>query len=219
MSAKKRNGVKIFVASTVYNFQLDLDKIYELLDNLGYDVMMSHKGTLPLDSNLTNLDICVGSVEQCDIFLGLIRPDYGSGVLEKDGLSITHQEFRKAFDRKIPRFVLADYRVVFTRALFKDSYIVDNFTKKTIQFENISFENSKVMDTRCLVLYEEAIQHRVKPFSKRIGNWVQEYKDINDITLHIQSQFEYPERIKELIKKANTIIVEEQAGESKKDKK
>ncbi|MGJ1518500.1 DUF4062 domain-containing protein [Sphingobacterium siyangense] len=221
MSVNKRNGIKIFVASTVYNFQLDLDRIYELLDNLGYDVMMSHKGTLPLDSSLTNLDICVGSVEQCDVFLGLIRPDYGSGVLEKDGLSITHQEFRKAFDRKIPRFVLADYRVVFTRALFKDSYIVDNFTKKPIHFENISFENSKVMDTRCLVLYEEAIQNRVKPFSKRIGNWVQEYKDINDITLHLQSQFEYPQRIKELIKKANIIEKGEESivEESKKDKK
>lgn len=74
------------------------------------------------------------------------------------------------------------------------------------------------MDTRCLVLYEEAIQNRVKPFSKRIGNWVQEYKDIHDITLHLESQFQYPERIKELIRKAE-IINKEEIEEFKKDKK
>lgn len=217
MSLKKRNNIKVFVASTVYNFQLNLDKVYELLDDLGYDVMMSHKGTLPLDSTKGNLNICLGSVDECDVFLGFIRPDYGSGVLEKDGLSITHQEFRKAFELKIPRFVLADYRVVFTRSLFKDSYIIDNYSKKKIDFRNIAFENTDVMDTRSLALYNEAIQSHVKEPSKRVGNWVQEYQNLNDMILHLESQFKYPERIVELKKKAKHIYDEEELKSLKKD--
>ncbi|MGE8427998.1 MAG: DUF4062 domain-containing protein [Sphingobacterium sp.] len=218
MSLEKRNNIKVFVASTVYNFQSDLERIYELLDNLGYEVIMSHKGTVPLDSSLSNLDVCLEGVNQCDVFLGIIRPDYGSGVLEKDGLSITHQEFRKACERKIPRFVLADHRVVFTRSLFKDSYFVDNYTQKQVRFENISFENSKVMDTRCLVLYDEAIQNHIRPASRRVGNWVYEYSSLNDILLHLDTQFRHPERLMEQIKNAQS-SVEENEEEPKSDKK
>ncbi len=119
-----RNHIKVFVASTVYNFQYQLDKIYELLDGLGYDVLMSHKGSILLDSNESNLNNCINGVEECDVFVGLIRPDYGSGVLKEGDKSITHYEFETACKRNIPRFILADYRVVFTRELFKGSFLI-----------------------------------------------------------------------------------------------
>jgi hypothetical protein len=117
-----RNHIKVFIASTIYNFEYQLQKIYELIDGFGYDVCMSHKGTILLDSTKSNLENCTNGVEECDVFLGFIRPDYGSGVLEKGGKSIIHFEFETAYKRNIPRFILADYRVVFTRALFKDSF-------------------------------------------------------------------------------------------------
>ena len=53
--AAERNHIKVFVASTVYNFQSDLDRIYNLLDGYGYDVLMSHKGTIPFDFPLSPL--------------------------------------------------------------------------------------------------------------------------------------------------------------------
>jgi len=87
-----RNHIKVFVASTVYNFEYQLDKVYELLDNYGYDVLMSHKGTILLDSAESNLTNCLKGVEECDVFIGFIRPDYGSGVLEKDTKSIVHRK-------------------------------------------------------------------------------------------------------------------------------
>lgn len=194
----KRNNIKVFVASTVYNFQSNLDRIYNLLDGFGYDVLMSHKGTIPLDSSKSAAKICTDGVEICDIFLGFIRPDYGSSVLEKGGDSITHMEFKTAMKRDVPRFVLCDYRVTFTRSLFKDSYIIENSTQKKINFENIAFQN-KVMDTRCVVMYNEAIKDKERPASKRTGNWVQEYYDYDAIKMHLESQFKYPERIQKLI--------------------
>lgn len=197
--SSKRNHIKVFVASTVYNFEYQLQQIYELLEGFGYDVLMSHKGTILLDSQQSNLQNCLDGVNECDVFVGFIRPDYGSGVLDRDGLSITHQEFIRATERNIPRFVLADYRVVFTRALFKDSYIIENMTSRRIDFDKISFENNKVMDTRCIRMYNEAIKDKERPASRRIGNWVQEYLNFDEIRKHLDSQFKYPERIQKLI--------------------
>ncbi len=42
---KERNHIKVFVSSTVYDFESQLDMVYSKLDVYGYDVMMSHKGT------------------------------------------------------------------------------------------------------------------------------------------------------------------------------
>lgn len=198
MSAK-RNHIKVFVASTVYNFEYVLRQVYELLDSYGYDVCMSHMGTILLDSSKSNLDNCINAVNECDVFIGFIRPDYGSGVLEKGGKSITHFEFETAYQREIPRFVLADYRVVFTRSLFRDSFVVEDSSAKRIDFDQISFENNKVMDTRCIRMYNEAIKDKEKPASKRTGNWVQEYISYDDIKMHLESQFKYPARIQKLI--------------------
>jgi hypothetical protein len=133
----KRNHIRVFVASTVYNFEHILKQVYELLDSYGYDVCMSHMGTILLDSSQSNLDNCVNAVNECDIFVGFIRPNYGSGVLEKDGKSITHFEFETAFVRNIPRFVLADYRVVFTRAFTGSISISDN-SGKTIAIKQLN---------------------------------------------------------------------------------
>lgn len=196
-----RNHIKVFVASTVYNFEYQLNAIYSYLDNLGYDVLMSHKGTILLDSKESNFKNCTNGVNECDVFIGLIRPDYGSGVLEEEGKSILHMEFETAYKRDIPRFVLADHRIVFTRSLFKESLFIEDKTSQKIDFDKISFENNKVLDTRSIRMYNVAIKDKEKPASKRKGNWVQEYANLGDILLHLESQFRYPERINKLIKR------------------
>jgi len=196
-----RNHIKVFVASTVYNFQYELNAIYTYLDNLGYDIYMSHKGTILLDSKESNLKNCANGVDECDVFVGFIRPDYGSGVLEDGGKSILHLEFETAYKRDIPRFVMADHRVVFTRSLFKGSFFIEDKTSKKIDFDKISFESSRVLDTRTIRMYNFAIKDKEKPASKRKGNWVQEYVDLGDILLHLESQFRYPDRIRKLIEK------------------
>ena len=117
--SEKRNHIKVFVSSTVYDFETDLRRIFLTLDGFGYDVYMSKEGTIPLDSRLSNLINCVNGVEECDIFLGIVRPLIGSGVLEKGGRSITAQEFDKAIKPGIPRFVLADYRIEFAHKFLK----------------------------------------------------------------------------------------------------
>ena len=79
----------IMVSSTVYGIEELLDRIYTLLTEFGYEVWMSHKGTVPVFSNCSALENCIAATEKCDLFLGLITPHYGSGKDDK-GLSFTH---------------------------------------------------------------------------------------------------------------------------------
>ena len=204
--SEKRNHIKVFVSSTVYDFETDLRRIFLTLDGFGYDVYMSKEGTIPLDSRLSNLINCVNGVEECDIFLGIVRPLIGSGVLEKGGRSITAQEFDKAIELRIPRFVLADYRIEFADKFLKlmklslnsiplnrERTITDEKEgKKTILIPN------NIVHGECVEIYRLAIQNDIKP-ANRIGNWAQPYKDSEDIQRFIESQFKDVERIKSLI--------------------
>ncbi|MBR2882732.1 MAG: DUF4062 domain-containing protein [Prevotella sp.] len=204
--SEKRNHIKIFVSSTVYDFETDLRRIFLTLDGFGYDVYMSKEGTIPLNSRLSNLINCVNGVEECDIFLGIVRPLIGSGVLEKQGRSITAKEFDKAIEVGMPRFVLADYRIEFAHKFLKlmdcsiDS-IPLNKEKTSINSKGekvVELQPNNVVHGECVEIYRLAIQNQIKPVD-RIGNWAQPYKDGEDIQRFIESQFKDVERIKSWI--------------------
>lgn len=71
MKAKK---LKIMVSSTVYGIEELLERIFTLLVSFGYEVWMSHKGTMPVFSNQSALENCLEAVKKCDLFLGIISP-------------------------------------------------------------------------------------------------------------------------------------------------
>ena len=87
--AEKR-PLTLMVSSTVYGIEELLDRIYARLTAVGYEVCMSHKGTLPVTSTRSTFENYLHGVAQSDVFLGLITPLYGTGVAEKAGLSIAH---------------------------------------------------------------------------------------------------------------------------------
>ena len=97
--------LKLMVASTVYQFEDSLEQICAVLNGFGYEVWNSHIGTIPVDPTLSNLENCVSAVKNCDLFLGIVRSQYGSGVV--GDISITHAECREAVRLRIPRWFLA----------------------------------------------------------------------------------------------------------------
>ena len=205
--AVERNHIKVFVSSTVYDFEATLNRIFATLDSYGYDVYMSKAGTIPIDSRRSNLVNCVEAIDECDVFLGIIRPLVGSGVLKKGERSITAQEFDRAFELPMPRFVLADYRVAFAhdflRLVRQDlATIPDYYSKKETQADGSEVEVRKpnlTIHAEPVDLYRLAIQNHIRPAEDRIGNWAQPYKDEEDIMRFIEFQFKDVERIKVLI--------------------
>lgn len=205
--AVERNHIKVFVSSTVYDFESTLLKIFAQLDNYGYDVYMSKEGTIPLDSRKSNLINCVDAVRECDVFLGIIRPLVGSGVLKKGERSITAQEFDQAFSMPIPHFVLADYRVEFAHKFLNlMNQSLDDIPYYTEKKEANSEGNIEiirkpnlVVHAECVEMYRLAVQNHIRPASDRIGNWAQPYIDEKGILRFIEAQFKNVERIKAMI--------------------
>lgn len=197
----ERNNIKVFVSFTVYDFENTLDDIYTLLDTYGYDVLMSHKGTIPLDSHKSNLENCLEAVSKSDVFVGIIRPLRGSGVLERDGKSITEYEFEEAFKMNIPRFILVDRDVEFARRFLKCMNIpYDKIPYEVVKHkggQDVMVKN-EVLHSTSIGMYEMAIRSNLPPVA-RVGNWVQSYHNFDDIRMHLESQFQYVSWIKKLM--------------------
>lgn len=186
--SNSNSKLTVLVSSTVYGIEELLDRVYTLLTSYGYEVWMSHKGTVPVRSDRTAFENCRAAVEKCDLFLGIITPRYGSGQDSKkpDEPSITHQEMRRAIELKKPRWILAHDHVVFARGLLTNLGFKGKDGRKKLTLK----ARSILEDLRVLDLYEEAtIDAEDIPLADRDGNWVQKFNNTEDGSLFVGSQF------------------------------
>jgi len=182
---KDNKKLTVMVSSTVYGIEELLDRIYTLLTVFGYDVWMSHKGTVPVFSNLSAFENCLAAVDNCDLFLGLITPYYGSGKEEdKDQPSITHRELKRAIELNKPRWLLVHNHVDFARSLLKNLGYEGKAGRGKLSLE----KNRILDDLRVIDMYEEAILSE-RPMRDRQGNWVQKFRSDDDATLFATAQF------------------------------
>ena len=194
MARKTKKRKTIMVSSSVYGQEDLLNQIYASLTNLGYEVWMSHKGTIPINAQESSLDNCLRAVQNCDFFLGIITPIYGT-TKGKDGqISATHEEMRKAIELDKPRWFLVDEHVKFVRELFKKIHILKKTTKarKTRKYR---LERSKIiLDTKLfnlksIDLYEEVLQCNRTTSGQTEVKWVQPYSRVEEALLYVTSQF------------------------------
>lgn len=196
----------ILVSSTVYGIEELLERIYTVLTAFGYEVWMSHKGTPPVRSDHTAFDNCLKAVDECDLFLGIITPSYGSG---KDGsdISILHQEIKRAIKLDKPRWLLAHEQVTFARRLLNDlRYDTPQLRGKL----HLKDSAKSITDLRVIDMYEEAIRH-TEPMSERNGNWVQKFTTDEDALLFASAQFSRFQEVERFIKENLAVPAEVQA--------
>jgi hypothetical protein len=181
--------VRIMVSSVVLGYQDFLESIYVLLESFGYEVLMSHKGTIPIDPDSSAMSSCLEAVEQCDVFLGVILPRYGSGEEEGSEFSITHLEALKAIELNKPRWFLVHEHVATARQLLKP-YRDGKEGKKWKLKDGIDFKKTPILsDLRVLDFYELAMRHDIPRVKDRKGNWVQAYGEEDDARLFATAQF------------------------------
>ena len=176
--AQKKRKLKIMVGSTVYGFEDQLSQIVAQLQLLNYEVMNSHNGSIKVNPHLSNLDNCLAAVEECDLFLGIIRPYYGTGNI--DGTNITFAEIKKAIELKKPYWFLVHRDVVFARLLFDKMKRSDG--------AKIEIEPNKFFDQRTIAIYDYVIQNHVE-VKLRNGNWAQEFYRLDEMMTYIITQF------------------------------
>jgi hypothetical protein len=199
MAKKRRRQLTIMVSSTVYGIEELLDQVYALLGGFGYEVWMSHKGTVPVYPDQTALESCLTAVAKCDLFLSIITPRYGSGIVDGQ-LSITHQELLRSIELKRARWILAHDHVVFARALFR-KLGARNQQQRERMLETLGFADTESLkrmrereelvfdDVRVIDMYEAAIRHDLRVYQDRKGNWVQKFEEPDDVKLFATAQF------------------------------
>lgn len=184
----------VLVSSSVYGQESLLDQIYAVLSGYGYDVWMSHKGTIPLDSSKTAFANCIAAVEECNIVLGLINGRYGSGKEDAD-ISITHKEILKAIELGKTRFFAVHHDVIIARHLLRKFRLDENGVPHPPNY----FSLLPVLDDiRILDLYDAATRSDLA-LKDRNGNWVHKYTDGAGLLKFIESQFANVERNKKIL--------------------
>jgi hypothetical protein len=191
--SRKKGEVKIMVGSTVYGFEDQISQIVAQLNTLGYKVLNSHYGSIKVNPNLSNMENCLNAVEECDLFLGIIRPYYGTGNIGEK--NITFEEIKKAIELKKPYWFLVHRDVVFARNLFKKMKLKSG--------DEIVIEDNKLFDKRCINVYEYVIQNHV-PVTLRNGNWAQEFYRLDEMMVYINAQFTDKDFINELMNQINS---------------
>ena len=186
--SKKKSEVKIMVGSTVYGFEDQISQIVAQLNTLGYKVLNSHYGSIKVNPNLLNMDNCLNAVAECDLFLGIIRPYYGTGNIGDK--NITFEEIKKAIELKKPYWFLVHRDVVFARNLFKKMKLKSG--------DEIVIADNKLFDKRCIDVYEYVIQNHV-PVTLRNGNWAQEFYRLDEMMVYINAQFTDKDFINEVM--------------------
>jgi len=180
-----RSQTTVLVSSAVYGFEPLLDQIYGILTTLGYEVWMSHKGTVPVYPKKTALESCIKAVENCNLFLGIILPRYGSGKEKKTDDSITHEELRTAVKLNKPRWILAHDHVIFAQKLLRNLGHKTSADRATLKLT----KKDVIEDLRVIDMLELAMRHDIKDLTNRKGNWVQAFIDPSDANLFAFSQF------------------------------
>lgn len=190
--------LKLMVASTVYHFEDQLTQICGVLTGFGYEVWNSHIGTIPVHPGRSNLENCVTAAHDCDVFLGIVRPFYGSGII--GDRSITHEEFLEAVRLKKPRWFLVARDVTCARHLLKPYLFADDGTRTTFELK----KNPIMDDLRVIDLYHISIQNDVPP-EERKGHWVQEFYRLPEALLHLDSQLKDIKRIEQICEEMKTV--------------
>jgi len=170
------------VLSTVYGNQDILIQVAAILrQSYGYEVIMSKEGSVYVSiANIADKKAaCLKAVEDCDLFLGIIFPRYGSGI--------THDEFKEAVRLDKPRWFVTHEKIEYLRKLF-DPYLY-NKQKVRTKFElkkNSVLDSIKVVD-----MYNDVRQ-----------NWIQPFTNDGELLFFIEQQFEdHNKRLKEINKR------------------
>jgi hypothetical protein len=189
--------IEIMVASTVYGYEDQLSAICATLSTLGYAVINSHIGTVRVNPDKANIENCLDAVRQCDAFVGIIRPYYGTGNIGE--MNITFEEMKLAISLNKPYWFLVHHDVVFTRQLKRHLYYLDSSGNK--QFD-VKIEKSKIFDERTLDIYNHVLKEG-SPIPTRTGNWAQEFYRLDEALTYITAQFEDQRFIRGVISERN----------------
>lgn len=185
-----REIITVMVSSAVYGYENEIRQICATIESyksqdFKYEVWNSHIGTIYVPPGVSNTDACLLAAENCDFFLGIILPRYGSGI--------THQEFAAAIAADKPRGFLSHFSVRYAREMLAQYMYTD--IKTRTRNPNFTFNKTPVFeDARIIDMYNEAIQDG-EPMDQR--RWAHEFGHFDgDGMKFVETEFKKIDRLK-----------------------
>lgn len=107
----------IFISSTINDLSHLRDSIRDLISELEYNPIMSEYGDVGYLPSESAENSCYLAMKDCQMSIMIIGKRYGS--ISENGLSITHNEFKTARERKIPVIFLVNEEVLSFKRVFE----------------------------------------------------------------------------------------------------
>lgn len=186
--------IKIMISSSIYGFEDNIKQVAAYLEAREYEVISSHLGTVKVHPGMSNLDNCLLAVEECDVFLGFIRTNCGTGQIGDK--NITFEEFKHAINLDKPYWFMAEHDVEFSRRLFRRCVSAKESGKEVW---DVIKPNRKVFDPLCIDMYNLVTKDDIEDIPSRTGNWVQPFYQISDIIKFVKTQFDDVEYVRKII--------------------
>ena len=112
---------RVFISSTFYDLKHLRSSIEGFVESLGYEPVLSEKGNIAYNPNISLDESCYHEASSCDMFVLIIGGRYGSAASgEQQKLStsfytryesITKREYETAVTRGVPIYILIDRSV------------------------------------------------------------------------------------------------------------
>ncbi len=192
---------KVFVSSTVLDFEDLRSSLKYYLMDFGYDVQMSEYPDFTVNPDDTVFDACIKNLEKCQYFILLIGYRRGNWFT-KDKYSITHKEYLTAkslieegHELRIITFIR---KPIWLLRNDRES-LVSHFKEKSIEFsEQLYKAGTSVIDD------PEYIFNFINDVSKGIkfagsespaNNWIYDFTSFEDIITALKHTFKITESL------------------------
>jgi hypothetical protein len=120
---------RIFISSTFYDLKHIRSSLENFIDLLGYESVLSEKGSIAYNPDIALDESCYREVQSCDILVLIIGGRYGSAASSEDAdnlnefydryESITKLEYENAVKQDIPVYILIEKSVFSEYDTFK----------------------------------------------------------------------------------------------------
>lgn len=214
----------IMISSSVGGYEDQLDILFSYFTQLGYKVIMSKAGTIKADPRVSNFENCLRAVDECDLFLGIIRQNCGTGKGKGD--SITFQEFKRAREKGKPCWYVIESNITNSKNLLRALQLVRHSHTKSSIFNGLFslgywwmyhkemkmptvmqlFRPSRrdYFDEECFDMQDFVNQLNV-PIEQRVNNWMHYYRTWAEMHEFLKTNFEDRPFIEKVLMENKTV--------------
>jgi len=110
---------RVLVSSTCYDLYLIREQLRNLIDDMGYEAVLSEDGDIYFNPDLHVHLSCISEIRHCDMVVLVVGNKFGSEYVLNSKKSITQTEHDTAYISTIPIFSFIDQKVLHDYSIYR----------------------------------------------------------------------------------------------------